>query len=297
MRDGRRPRADRRRRRRASAGDAASRVVVLDGFAGRGRYPDGTPASAELIMQAVRGLQGSRQVAMFFAETDPSYYQPLAKVVSEYTAQGLDAKALPGSVDDHLDAVLNAARGVPLFVFLDPCGALLPFQRLARMVGQARRSTRPATEVLLNFSAGFTRRTAGQLAAGRAGELGITRLDVTCGGPWWHGSLWTPSGPLRPGTSSQRRKPWSNGTRSGWRKQVPCCPSRSRCGAACTTNPCTTWSSSPAAHTGCGCLPRRSARPGGHGWSRSEGSMTMTPPARARCGPPPTACSGSSMAK
>src|SRR5215467_6266500 len=131
------------------------RVVVLDGFAGRGRYPDGTPASAELIMQAVRGLQGSRKVAMFFVEKDPEYYQPLEAVVREYAARGLEARALPGSAEDHLDSVIRAAHGVPLFVFLDPCGALLPFQRLARMVGKSRRGTRPATEVLLNFSAGF----------------------------------------------------------------------------------------------------------------------------------------------
>jgi three-Cys-motif partner protein len=161
------------------------RVVVLDGFAGRGRYPDGTPASAELIMQAVRGLQGSRTVATFFAENDPKQYRALDAVVSEYAAQGLEAMALPGSADGHLDRVIESARGVPLFMFLDPCGALLPFQRLARAVGSARRSPRPRTEVLLNFSADFTRRTAGQLAAGRTEEPGIARLDTTCGGPWW----------------------------------------------------------------------------------------------------------------
>src|SRR6266536_3566324 len=163
------------------------RVVVMDGFAGRGRYPDGTPASAELIMRAVRGLRGSRMVATFFVESDPKQYQELDVVVREYAARGLAAKALPGSADDHLDAVIEAARGVPLFLFLDPCGALLPFQRLAQLVGNARRGLRPPTEVLLNFSADFTRRTAGQLAAGRTEEAGIARLDTICGGPWWRG--------------------------------------------------------------------------------------------------------------
>jgi three-Cys-motif partner protein len=62
------------------------RVVVMDGFAGRGRYPDGTPASAELIMQSVRGLQRSRTVATFFAESDPKQYRELAAVVGEYAA-------------------------------------------------------------------------------------------------------------------------------------------------------------------------------------------------------------------
>src|SRR5215468_9162657 len=131
------------------------RVVVLDGFAGRGRYPDGTPASAELIMQAVRGLQGSRTVATFFVENDSRQYRELSRVVAEYVAQGLEAKALPGAADDHLDQVIESARGVPLFLFLDPCGALLPFRRLARVVGNARCSPWPRTEVLLNFSADF----------------------------------------------------------------------------------------------------------------------------------------------
>ena len=161
------------------------RVVVMDGFAGRGRYPDGAPASAELIMQAVRRLQGSRTVAMFFVEDDQDRYRELDVVVREYVAQGLRAKALRGSADDHLDRVIEAAHGVPLFLFLDPCGALLPFRRLARVVGSARRDVRPQTEALLNFSADFTRRTAGQLAAGRTGEAGVSRMDATCGGPWW----------------------------------------------------------------------------------------------------------------
>jgi three-Cys-motif partner protein len=161
------------------------RVVVIDGFAGRGRYPDGTPASAELIMRAVRGLQGTRTVATFFVESDRKQYRVLDAVVSEYAAQGLEAKALPGSADDHLDAVIEAAKGIPLFLFLDPCGALLPFRRLAQTVGAARRGTQPPTEMLLNFSADFTRRAAGQLAAGHTEEAGVARLDTTCGGPWW----------------------------------------------------------------------------------------------------------------
>ena len=161
------------------------RVVVMDGFAGRGRYSDGSPGSAELIMQAVQRLQGSRAVAAFFAETDPGTYRMLEGVVGEYAAKGLPAKPLSGSADEHLDAVITAARDVPLFLFLDPCGALLPFSRLARMIGTERRKVRPPTEVLLNFSADFTRRTAGQLAAGRTSEAGVARMDVTCGGTWW----------------------------------------------------------------------------------------------------------------
>jgi three-Cys-motif partner protein len=158
------------------------RVVVMDGFAGRGRYPDGSPGSAELIMRAVQRLRGSRTVAAFFAETDPDTYRQLDAVVREYAATGLPAKALSGSAEEHLDAVIAAARGVPLFLFLDPCGALLPFSRFAQVISAERRDVRPPTEIPANFSADLTRRTAGQLAAGQTGEAGVTRMDMTCGG-------------------------------------------------------------------------------------------------------------------
>lgn len=161
------------------------RLVVMDGFAGRGRYNDGTPGSAELIMQAVQSLQGSRTVATYFAETNPGNYRNLQAVVSEYAGLGLLASALAGSADEQLDAVVGAAEGVPMFLLLDPCGALLPFSRLVRVFSSQRPAVRPPTEALLNFSADFTRRTAGQLAAGRTREAGVTRMDVTCGGPWW----------------------------------------------------------------------------------------------------------------
>ncbi|HEV3379685.1 MAG TPA: three-Cys-motif partner protein TcmP [Trebonia sp.] len=161
------------------------RVAVMDGFAGRGRFKDLSPGSAELIMQAVETLQRSRTVDMFFAETDPDNYRALSAVVQEYADKGLSARTLPGSAEEHLETVVAAARGIPLFLFLDPCGALVPFPKLARLLGSDRRSKWPPTEILMNFSADFTRRAAGQLAAERSNEGGVVRMDATCGGTWW----------------------------------------------------------------------------------------------------------------
>jgi three-Cys-motif partner protein len=161
------------------------RVVVLDGFAGRGRYPDGTAGSAGLILQAVSKLQESRAVTAFFVEKDPDNFRELDALVRSYAEQGLPVRALPGRVEEHLDTVLTAARGVPLFMLLDPCGALLPFEQLENVVRTARKGEKPQTEILLNFSADNTRRTAGQLVAGLEDEAGIQRMNVTCGGPWW----------------------------------------------------------------------------------------------------------------
>ncbi len=90
-----------------------NRVVILDGFAGRGRYPDGKPASAELILQAIRDLQQSRRVTAFFAEKDRESFTSLAQVVAEYQTSGLNVHALRGNINDHLDHVVAAANGVP----------------------------------------------------------------------------------------------------------------------------------------------------------------------------------------
>jgi three-Cys-motif partner protein len=164
---------------------AGKRVAVLDGFAGRGRYPDGAPASAELILQAVEGLKRSRQVSAFFVEKNQKDYQQLSTVVDEYVARGLLATAMPGAVEGHLDAVVDAASGVPLFLFLDPCGAGLPFSRLAAVLTGPRSRVRPQTELLLNFSADLSRRAAGALKAGQLGHPIIALMDRTCGGAWW----------------------------------------------------------------------------------------------------------------
>ena len=161
------------------------RVVVLDGYAGRGRYDDGKPASAELILQAIENLSDSRRVAAFFVEKDDNDYRRLAAVVGEYVSRGVLAKALSGGVEAHLGTVLRAAEGVPLFLFLDPCGAGLPFEQLAAVLAGPRQRSRPQTEVLLNFSANLTRRTAGVVNAGQADHPGVAAMDRVCGGPWW----------------------------------------------------------------------------------------------------------------
>jgi three-Cys-motif partner protein len=87
---------------------AGKRVVVLDGFAGRGRYTDGTPASAELILQAMQSLKQSRQVSAFFVEKSGQDYRALSAVVDEYVARGLLAKALSGAVNLNRSGLLRS---------------------------------------------------------------------------------------------------------------------------------------------------------------------------------------------
>jgi three-Cys-motif partner protein len=161
---------------------SGNRVVILDGFAGRGRYPDGAEGSAEYILKAALTHAGTRKVASFFVEKDKELFESLERVVQEYRARGLSAKAWPGSVERHMDAVIKSAEGAPLFLFLDPCGAVVPFDQLVAILSGPRRRQRPQTELLLNFSAVLSRRVAGALEKGRTEQR---VMDATCGGTWW----------------------------------------------------------------------------------------------------------------
>jgi three-Cys-motif partner protein len=160
------------------------RVAIVDGFAGRGRYPDGTPGSGELILRAA--AKASRAIVeATLVEKKRTDYEKLAQVVGEYQARGVRAVAHQGLVHEHLSSIVAAAKGIPLFLFLDPCGAGLPFMDLARVLDGERRRVRPSTEVLLNFSADFTRRATGALAAGQHNHESLPALDRVCGGTWW----------------------------------------------------------------------------------------------------------------
>ena len=71
-------------------GSRAPGVVYLDGYAGRGRYQDGSPASAERILQ-IAEQQGARGLnyRLFFYEPDPESLVALDGVVGEYVARGV----------------------------------------------------------------------------------------------------------------------------------------------------------------------------------------------------------------
>jgi three-Cys-motif partner protein len=167
-------------------GSKSARVVYLDGYAGRGRYDDGTPASAERILKIAeyykdRGIG----IRLFFHETEPESFAVLNPVVDEYKARGIQAEASPDEVIKGLDKVIDAARGLPLFLFLDPCGLGISFSELTRILSGPRRDNWPPTEVLLNFSLDAVRRIGGHVNSATPNEKTMTRLDAALDGAWW----------------------------------------------------------------------------------------------------------------
>jgi three-Cys-motif partner protein len=158
---------------------AGKRIVFRDGFAGVGRaYP-------------AHGVQPGRQehrvLDLLFVERKKSDAAELATVVDEYVCQGVTAPPHHGSVLEVLDDVIRAARGCPLFLFLDPCGLGIPYDRLIALLRRERRAQWPPTEVLLNFSLEAVRRIAGHVGSQRGYEATRARLDEALGGEWWRG--------------------------------------------------------------------------------------------------------------
>ncbi len=169
-------------------GSRAQGVVCLDGYAGRGRYDDGRPASAERILQ-IAEKQGSNGInyRLFFHEQNLDSYLALEGVVGEYVARGVRAEAHHSEIIGGLDQVVAAAHDQPLFLFLDPCGLGIPFSMLTKALTGVRSATWPPTEVLLNFSLEAVRRIAGHVTSRTPNEKTMARLDDALDGPWWRG--------------------------------------------------------------------------------------------------------------
>ncbi|MDP9398282.1 MAG: three-Cys-motif partner protein TcmP [Actinomycetota bacterium] len=107
------------------------RVVYVDGFAGEPYYVDGSPASAVVALDTAEGLLGlNRTLECLLVEKDPSSYAALQSEVTAYKARGVTCDAFHGEVANHLPALLARSSGVPLFLFLDPCGLGLPYDLL-----------------------------------------------------------------------------------------------------------------------------------------------------------------------
>ncbi|MFE4703126.1 three-Cys-motif partner protein TcmP [Streptomyces sp. NPDC056738] len=163
------------------------RVVYLDGYAGEGRYENGEPASAEIALRVASHFRTRHglTVECFFAEAQQKSFERLDAVVEHYRSGGVVAHAHRGEVDGLLDSVVRRALFEPLFLFLDPCGLVLPQDRLVDVLARQRPGRKPATELLMNFSMMAVWRLGGHVRSPKGNERSLQRFDEVCGGPWW----------------------------------------------------------------------------------------------------------------
>jgi three-Cys-motif partner protein len=165
-------------------------VVVLDAYAGRGVYEDGTLGSAGMMLQWAldrkRAAKPADYILRFF-EKDKTSYDALSTVVAEHVALGIDVIAKQADVIEHVEDVVASAAGLPLFLFVDPTGVGLPFDILvAALTRPTTNRAWPPTEALINFSWQAVRRIGGLVSSDKRNNKALASLDTALGGDWWH---------------------------------------------------------------------------------------------------------------
>lgn len=168
----------------AKTGALGTPVALVDGFAGTGRAGAGL-GSAGLMLRAALKMSKIVDTTLYLVEQDRTRHAQLAALTEEFAMAGVRAHARQNSIEVELDAIIGASSNASLFLFLDPCGALLPFDRLVTTLTGSRSRRWPPTEAVLNLSADLTRRASGQMLAGGADQRGALRLDQVCGDTWW----------------------------------------------------------------------------------------------------------------
>jgi three-Cys-motif partner protein len=164
------------------------RVAFIDGYAGPGRYDDDAEGSgAMLIRHAQKHVSTPRNVELHFVEEKAEFAAKLREIVAK-EGDGLKITVTDGDVSHHLPGLLKQCEGIPLFVYLDPCGLVIPLEEVASIFDRPSGYGAPATEVLINLTA-HIRRFAGHLTSDKPIEASLKRMDAVCGGDWWR-AVW-----------------------------------------------------------------------------------------------------------
>ncbi|MCF3138284.1 three-Cys-motif partner protein TcmP [Paenarthrobacter sp. AR 02] len=169
------------------------KVVVYDAYSGPGRYANNDPGSPELLVDTAVAMAELRNVYSIFSEKSLAHCEQLENMLKSKGVESSTYEIRQGPVEKHIDRVLTVSGGQPLFVFLDPFGLTVPFDRIVQILKSRDhpglpRPQQPKTELLMNFSYEAVRRIAGALRSPKAyaaKDAQIAALDSALGGDWW----------------------------------------------------------------------------------------------------------------
>lgn len=125
-------------------------ILIVDAFAGRGRFADGTDGSPLIIAKTVEKwrLKG-KNVAAKFIEADRDNYTELSSCVKPYNSF---ASASYGTFEDALPELRSMARHQTVFLYVDPYSVRgLHFTKMEAVFNEIRESS-SSVEILLNFN-------------------------------------------------------------------------------------------------------------------------------------------------
>ena len=111
-------------------GSAFDRLLIIDGFAGRGQYDDGSDGSPVIILRKAQEILSAgrvKEVACGFVEIDADNFANLQVILKKVKSDYPDVKVL-GAENDSFETVAEKVidsvgnRLVPSFWFIDPFG-------------------------------------------------------------------------------------------------------------------------------------------------------------------------------
>lgn len=166
------------------AGSATQgRVAFIDGYAGEGRYQDGSPGSPLLLAsQATRAQVFGRDVKLAFVERDADRRHEVRQSLAEAAIE--PDQLLGGDLDDVVDALLDRYTRHAVLVFVDPFGLAVDRSTLERVL--RRRSPQQPIDVLYHFSLSTVARMGrAAVVEGPTSHHNAGQLDAALGVIGW----------------------------------------------------------------------------------------------------------------
>ncbi len=179
------------------AGSATQgRVAFIDGYAGEGRYQDGSPGSPLLLAsQAIRVQMFGRDVKLAFVERDADRRQELRQSLAE--AEIEPDQLLGGDFDEVVDGLLDRYTLHAVLVFVDPFGLAVDRSTLERVL--RRRSPTQPIDVLYHFSLSTVARMGrAGVVEGATTRYNAARLDAALGPIGWRDDFERATAPNAP---------------------------------------------------------------------------------------------------
>jgi len=173
-------------------------ILIVDGFAGPGRFGDNTPGSPIIICDAISATaKGKVGIGCFFADTHPGHRAALESALADYIKRGVTKKAYDDCAEA-LTRALEVGTKATLFFYLDPYGIKdLEFEMVKQIY---ERDPRRSTEVLINFNFRTFMRMSGNWGYGdsasevsrkvKAGK--VDTVNRVMGGDYWQGIVTDP---------------------------------------------------------------------------------------------------------
>jgi len=170
-------------------------IILIDAFAGPGKFKDGAAGSPLIICQAADQRVRDSYLAIF-VNREKKHHDQLSHVLSDFINQ---QRVIPihGTANVLLAKVREVLGDHTVFLYLDPFG--LKGCEFSVIEPFLRRDRAYSTEIVINLSIPTMHRLAARkaVAAGRADDPRIQsfheRLTSVLGGDYWKDILWDDS--------------------------------------------------------------------------------------------------------